>query len=1224
MSSAPRHSNRLADQTSPYLLQHAHNPVDWHPWGDEALQKARAENKPILLSIGYAACHWCHVMERESFEDVDTAALMNEHFVNIKVDREERPDIDEIYMAATVAMSGSGGWPMTVFLAPDQRPFFAGTYFPPRDMYGRPGFPTLLRRIATLWEEDRDTLLTQAATLTSELRARSKGASPRNVGQAAIDHAVDQLRATFDERWGGFSPAPKFPPVTALELLLRHHQRSGDEHALHMVRRTLDAMAEGGMRDHLGGGFARYSTDERWLVPHFEKMLYDNALLARAYAEAFQVTANPNDRRVACETLDYVLREMQDESGGFYSATDADSEGVEGKFFVWTPDEIHAVLPPEQATAFCAYYDVTPQGNWEGHSILHTPRAAADVAAELSLDIDELERRLAAGRTKLYAARKDRVPPLCDDKILTAWNALMIGSMAECGRIFDEPRYVEGARRAADFVLTTLRRPDGGLFRTTRAGKTHLDAYLEDYAYLCDALIDLYEASADARYLVEAVTLAERMLADFLDPEGGGFLHTAHGHEKLLVKSRDGQDGAIPSANAFAARALARLSWMVGNERYRTVAGDAVRAHGALVERAPRAFAASLLVVDLLLEGPVECVLVGAIDDPASVALRSELGRSFLPNRVIVHRPDPVAESAPFDAALTDGKEPVDGKPALYVCRNFACRAPVVRPGDVAAALADDRQRAAEGRGRLLGKRLEGRATAIGTKRYVQRQGPTLPAEAFGELPGLDLYAGRIAFGGYRVDDGSDLHRDALRKALGSGCNLVDTSTNYTDGASERLVGSVIAELVAADALRRDEVIVVSKIGYVQGGNMRLARDRDAAGQPFDEMVRYSDDCWHCMHPSFLDDQLGRSLERLGLDTLDVCLLHNPEYFLADAHKRREARVAARDAFYRRLEQAFRFLEQQVEAGRIGCYGVSSNTVAAEPGAFDATDLSRMLAAAEAAGGSEHHFRVLQLPLNLFESRAVLGGQGAQAGSAVLRRATEAKLTVLANRPLNAIVDEGMVRLAEPPAEAGDRSAAAGDFASACSEVEQFEQRFRDTFAGSLDTGSGGPAPDQSFVWAEQLRAIDGQLGDVSHFEQVARGQVIPHISRMLASIERVLPGSLRSEWSRWRGGYIRAVETALTALRAQAAASARERTAALRDQLAAVLPLSRHGEPLQRLALWTLASTPGLSVVLLGMRHPRYVDDALEVMAWSALEQPERVYEALAAAPASPRRETR
>src|SRR5574337_428087 len=682
----PRHTNRLIHETSPYLLQHAHNPVDWYPWKEGALRRARDENRPILLSIGYSTCHWCHVMAHESFESEAIADLMNQHFVCIKVDREERPDLDQIYMAATLALNrGQGGWPMTVFLTPDLQPFFAGTYFPPRDGLGRPGFPTILKRIAQFWREQPDALRTQSDEITERLREAHRPPAPLPVGPSEIAAAVAHFAATFDPAFGGFSAAPKFPPATALSLLLRHHRRTGDAHALHMVRTTLDALARGGIYDQIGSGFARYSTDERWLVPHFEKMLYDNALLSRTYLEAFQVTADPFYRRIATELLDYILREMTAPEGGFYSATDADSEGVEGKFYVWTPAEIEAILGKEEARRFCAYYDITVSGNWEGKSIPNIRRTAAQVATKLGISVEELAASLDQARPKVYETRRKRVPPGLDDKILTAWNGMMISAMAEGYRILGEKDYFDAAVRVADFLLSTLLSSDGRLLRTYRAGTAHLHAYLEDYAYLCEGLIDLYEAGGAAQYLYAAVSISEWLLADFADEESGAFYTTSRDHEALSLRHPEGTDGAIPSGNAVAASALTRLSFHLDREEWRRAAERAISAYGKQIAGYPHAFAKSLAVVDLLLEGPVELALIGKPAEAGYGALRREISRHYLPNRIFAHH-DPT-EGDPPDFPLLRGKGLVDGRAALYLCRNFTCQAPITDPAQVAETL---------------------------------------------------------------------------------------------------------------------------------------------------------------------------------------------------------------------------------------------------------------------------------------------------------------------------------------------------------------------------------------------------------------------------------------------------------------------------------------------------------------------------------------------------------
>ena len=683
-----KHTNRLIDETSPYLLQHAHNPVDWYPWGKEALERSRSEERLILLSIGYSACHWCHVMERESFEDQAIAALMNANYINIKVDREERPDLDEIYMAATLAMNrGQGGWPMTVFLTPQLEPVFAGTYFPPHDMHGRPGFPSILTEIARVWRDDRDAIGARASEFGQRLRERRNTGQPAVVGEPELKAALSAYAAEFDTTFGGFGPAPKFPPAVGLSLLLRLHRRYGDEHALFMVTKTLDAMAGGGLYDHVGGGFTRYSTDRRWLVPHFEKMLYDNALLTKAYLEGFQVTGDKSYRRTASETLDYVLREMISPEGGIYSSTDADSEGEEGKFFTWTPEQIDDVLEEDHARAFKAYYDITPAGNWEGANIPNTPRPLAAVADELGINADELSQMLELARTKVYEARSARVKPGLDDKILAAWNGLMIGALAEGYRVLGDERYLSAAEGAAEFVLQRLSRTDGGLLRTYRAGHAHLDAYLEDYAYLSEGLIDLYEAGGQIRWLREAERLLERTIADFSDQQSGAFFNTAREHEQLLMRYQDGADGATPSGNAAAAYALAKISYHLDRHDLREAAVKAIEAYGSMIARFPRGFAKSLWVADFVLDGPLELAIVGARGSSDLEALMREVRKHYLPNRIeAIFDPDSQEDSEGL--LLIEGKTRVVGKAALYVCHNFACQAPVTEPAQVESALA--------------------------------------------------------------------------------------------------------------------------------------------------------------------------------------------------------------------------------------------------------------------------------------------------------------------------------------------------------------------------------------------------------------------------------------------------------------------------------------------------------------------------------------------------------
>jgi uncharacterized protein YyaL (SSP411 family)/aryl-alcohol dehydrogenase-like predicted oxidoreductase len=1202
-----QHENRLIHETSPYLLQHAHNPVDWYPWGDSALRAAAELDRPILLSIGYAACHWCHVMERESFEDEAIAGLMNRHFVCIKVDREERPDLDAIYMNATVAMSGSGGWPMTVFLTPSKEPFFAGTYFPPDSRYGRPGFRDLLRHIANLWATDREGLLKQAKQLTETLVEQAAPEMPSSVGAEAIELAVAQLHQGFDPRFGGFGRAPKFPAPAAISLLLRRHAQRGDERALRMATVTLDAMKNGGIYDQIGGGFARYATDDRWLVPHFEKMLYDNAQLARVYLEAFTVTGDAEYERVAGETLDYVLREMQGPEGGYYSATDADSEGEEGKFFVFRPEDLDGVLEPEEARRFCAYYDVTPEGNWEGKSILHTPRPLAEVAAELGLAEDALWVSLAAARPKVYEARRRRVPPLLDDKVLTAWNGLMIGAMAEGHRVLGDARYLDSARRAADFVLAHMRRPDGGLFRTARAGRVHVEGFLEDYAFFADALVDLYEAGGEARYLDEAARLASRMLEDFREPRGGGFYQTAAKGEALIVRNVEGHDGATPSDVAVAARALARLSHHLERPALREAAIEAMRAHGARMKTVPRAYCTALAVVDLLLEGPVEVVIVGARGDEGRRALVAELAKHPLPNRVIAHV-DPKARPA-VERGLTKGRGLVGGKSAAYVCRGYACKLPVTDAPSLAAALADEKRGSAEARAAELGKRkLAGYATPKATEDRARLRAESAGLGGYHVFGRTGLFASALGFGAYRVTYEAPEHRDALLAALRAGVNLIDTSTNYMDGGSERLVGEALGELARSGEVRREGVIVVSKVGYAQGRNLKLARDRKEAGAPFPEMLELHDDLWYSMHPAWIADQLDRSLDRLGLETLDVLLLHNPEYFFEAPFE--GSLAAKRDAFYRHLEAAFAHLEAEVKRGRIRCYGVSSNTCVEPADDPRATDLARIVAAAERAGGAQHHLRVLELPMNLLEPEALLvHNTGARAKHTALEEAAARGLAVLVNRPLNAIVGGSLVRLARPA-----QDPVVPDFERAHAAVVELEAEFRATIAPRLALGDGADG-SQLFAWGERLDKITERLGSGSDWRQTERRLIRPDVAQRVRALDRVSEGSkeLAATWERFRERYLTALDRLLRSIGGHVAGLMATEADAVEGVLDPCLPEARRGEGLSRKALWALASVPAITTTLVGMRELGYVEDALPVMEWPPLDDPAAVFGAFA-----------
>jgi uncharacterized protein len=686
MSNSPReHSNRLIHETSPYLLQHARNPVDWYPWGPEALERARRENKPIFLSIGYSACHWCHVMERESFENEAVAERMNRWFVNIKVDREERPDLDEIYMKAVQAMTGTGGWPMSVFLTPQLEPFFGGTYFPPLRMHGRPGFPELLEGLARVWEKDRASLEQSAARLTEHIRGERSGTGQGEISPQVFGQAFEQLGESFDPIWGGFGNAPKFPHTMDLRLLLRHWRRTRSEKALQMATRTLDRMAEGGMYDQLGGGFHRYSTDEQWLIPHFEKMLYDNALLVPVYLEAHCATRDENYARVARECCEWMLREMSTDQGGFASSQDADSEGEEGKFFAWSPRELTQALGDRQGAWAAAWFGVSEEGNFEhGRSALWRHDPPEVVAQKLHVKREELEPAMLAAREMLLAARERRVRPATDDKILASWNGLAISALAQAHQVLGEERFLQAARRAADCVLAGMRQKDGALFATARGGRAHLNAYLDDYAFVIQGLIDLYESDFDARWLREALAL-ERIVAErFEDPDQGGFFSTSSDHEQLLARLKSPNDGALPAGSAVHVLNLLRLSELTGRADLARRSERAMLSVGALANRFPVAFAQLLIALDFLEAGPREIVVAGIAGSPEVRALLDVVRHSFLPQRVVaLASPDSDTELLPILAQRTSSP----GKALAFVCRQYACQAPVATPAELAQQL---------------------------------------------------------------------------------------------------------------------------------------------------------------------------------------------------------------------------------------------------------------------------------------------------------------------------------------------------------------------------------------------------------------------------------------------------------------------------------------------------------------------------------------------------------
>ena len=675
-----RRPNRLIHESSPYLRQHAYNPVDWYPWGEEAFQAAREQDKPVFLSVGYSACHWCHVMEHESFENDAIAALLNENFINIKVDREERPDVDQIYMSAVQIMNRSGGWPMSVFLAPDLRPFFGGTYWPPENRWGKPGFPFILQRVNEAWREKREHVLRGAEELTDAVRQLAAAEVERTELQPGLlEQAQKELIEHADRRYGGFGAAPKFPHAMDLRLLLRCWQRFGNPDSLAIVQLTLDRMSHGGVYDHLGGGFHRYSTDERWLAPHFEKMLYDNALLVPAYLEGWQATGHDDYLRVVRETLDYVLREMTQPGGGFYSTQDADTEGQEGKFFVWFDAEIETILDERDAYIFNYCYDVTPPGNWEGRNILNRVKSHHDAARILSLSEDELQQILDRCKAKLYEARLRRVNPGRDEKILVSWNGMMLSAMAQAAQVLGEPRYATAAAETADFLLAKLRNAEGEVWHCYKDGVARISGFLDDYACLIDGLVDVYQATFEPRYLDAGLGLADKMLLLFQDREVGGFFYTPTNHEELIARNKETYDGSTPSGNSMAATALLRLGRICGRTDLEEIGAATLAFLSGNLARSPMGGGQALLALDFFLGPTREIVVVDGDQLAEADTLLRSLHRRFLPNKLVLRRSSDQDDAMLPTAVqpLLAGKQPQGGQATIYICEHGACGLPV-------------------------------------------------------------------------------------------------------------------------------------------------------------------------------------------------------------------------------------------------------------------------------------------------------------------------------------------------------------------------------------------------------------------------------------------------------------------------------------------------------------------------------------------------------------------
>ncbi len=659
MKSNFKYTNALINETSPYLLQHAHNPVNWYPFGTSAFTLAKSENKPIFLSIGYSACHWCHVMEEESFENEEIAKLLNDNFISIKVDREERPDVDQVYMTAVQMLTGSGGWPLSVFITPELKPFYGGTYFPPEDKYGRTGFKTVLTQIAKAWKNDKGNIVSSADSLTAALKSveKTKGNTGEAITEAPFKKAAGNLKSSFDSQWGGFGGAPKFPSTGLMRFLLRQYKNTGDKSLLNMVTKTLDQMSIGGIYDKVGGGFHRYSVDNEWLVPHFEKMLYDNALLSIAYLNAYQITHNPEYKKTVIETLDYIKREMTTPKGGFYSSQDADSEGEEGVYYIWTPEQIEKILGKKDGKIFNKVFGITTSGNFEGKNI---PRLSGKIS-----DPEKITEML----VKLRIEREKRVHPAKDTKIITAWNGLMISAFAKSAPVFEDNNFLTTAQNAADFILSNLVE-NGELYHSYSKNKRSGSGYLDDYVYFIEGLIDLYEADFNVKWLKNAEKLADSLISDFWYNDDSCFNYASDAHKNVLVKFRPSYDQALPSGNAVAAMSLQRLSVLTGKKEYKQKAERILKRFQKDINQSPRGFCFMLCAMDFYLRGATEIAVIGSKNKKD---IFSVIYNTFLPNKIIAFSENGDGKTLP----LLKNKKIIDGKTTVYLCKNYQCKAPV-------------------------------------------------------------------------------------------------------------------------------------------------------------------------------------------------------------------------------------------------------------------------------------------------------------------------------------------------------------------------------------------------------------------------------------------------------------------------------------------------------------------------------------------------------------------
>lgn len=1179
---------------------HKKTSITWYPWGNEAFAQARALGRPVLVSIGSSSCHHSQVMHRDCFLNSAVVKKLNRDFICIEVDKYERPDVDRSFQNVAVALSGRGGWPLSIFLTPGGEPFFAANFLSRDDQPERPGFVSLLKRIGDLWNDDRESLVAQAKRLSEHLKSRAVLPDPRPISEDALRACESALRRDFDPSFGGFGRAPKFPPISALNLLLRRFRRSGDSTVLEMVTRSLDGMMTGGLYDHLAGGFFRYSVDRSWARPRFEKLLAENALLARLYLEAFQVTKFAPYRRVVVETLEFLLREMQSPTGGFFSALSAESENQEGKYYLLDATEVEEVVGKASAGHFCAFFGIDAK-----KSVPQIRTQMSEVAELFAMHEEDLKVSIEDSRAQLLIARQDRVAPDLEDTLVSAHNGYALDAFAFAGMVLGESRYLECAQRIADSLLWTPKSEGGHLdadfhlYRESRAGEVRLSAFLEDYAVCAQGLLTLHEAGAGHRYLELSKNLTEALLENFKCNGSSALKFSRDPQETLLITDElNARDSSVGNETATVILLLSRLAAHTDRSEWTERAKDLAVAFGLRAHQDPRSYCALLCAVDSLLDPHFGVVVCNLAESKEDTELLSSVFSQYSPNQLILRTSLMQKDVSALPTLLRENEQF-----SLQLFQGSSCK-PVSERASLLLALAEQEEwRDAERRSELGRKQLPGRATTAGTD-ALERQS-RLPSGAYRKWENLSV--SRLGIGGHRLGIDLPSHREAVLAALRGGINLIDTSPSFAFGDSERVIGKVIEDLVEAGELCREGLVVISKVGVLLGDEADvlagLSQSEDGAlpegavplqaeamRQERTSQLALLKTGAFCISPRAIRRQITRSLSRLGLAHIDFCLVQSPEHLLNAGGSRKKLRSL--------LLRAFETLEQEITAGRIGAYGVQSNTVAQSEQPSLRIELDWLLSIAEEAGKQSHHFRLIEVPINLQE-RGAFATSNSNALSLV-ETARARDVAVLATRPLSCFMEGALLRLSEP--KISEDGASADSLKKARYRVASLEAEFETTLAVQLRLSK--------MIDGRAVLPVSGALGGTlekvrtrEQFDLAEATLFTPQLRQLIAQLDTAFRGSSAGPWIKFREHYIKAVGTWLAAVREMATEENRRLLGVVDESLASDVssPFSAYAAsrtlPWQQRALHCVIDAEGVSAALVGLRSPDQVENALKTL---------------------------